>query len=210
MKPTALSLLAIAACFLAEGSVSGQQDCDCNQVDYQSADLYQPTQWNSCELCNSRGRDCQSYSHGGRNCTPHGSRLASLWTRPLFPRSCAARCCATKSFPDAGWNAPAHLPVNYDGAWYGSYAPQNAYGTSGGGFIANYPTVYQPTDTTQLGYYYNKVPTWQTRTDMIPPTPNPDDFHSRIPHQRSCGFHSYQGVRYAPVSTSCQNCNNGN
>lgn len=197
MKPTALSLLAIAACCLAQSSAQAQQDCDCNQGNYQSEGLYQPTQWNSCEMCNSRG--------GAR-----GSRLASFWTRPLFPRSCAARCCATKSFPDAGWNAPAHLPVNYDGAWYGSYLPQNAYGTSGGGFIANYPTVYQPTDTTQLGYYYNKVPTWQTRSDMIPGTPNPNDFHSRVPPQRGCGLHSSHGVRYAPVSASCQNCNNGN
>lgn len=210
MKPTALSLLAIAACFIAERSALGQQACDCNQGDSQSAGLYQPAQWNSCEVCSNPDGNCRFHPHGGRNCTPRGSRLASLWTRPLFPGSCAARCCATKSFPDAGWNPPAHMPVNYDGAWYGSYVPQNAYGTPGGGFIANYPTVYQPTDTTQLGYYYNKVPTWQTRTDMIPPTPNPDDFHSRIPLQRGCGFHAYHGVQYAPVSRSCQNCNNGN
>jgi hypothetical protein len=104
------------------------------------------------------------------------------------------------------------MPVNYDGAWYGSYLPQHAYGTPGGGFIANYPTVYQPTDTTQLGYYYNKVPTWQSRSDMIPGVPYPGNFHARVCPQGGAGCHGYHGstygpVNYGPVPASCENCN---
>ncbi len=216
MKRFALALLAIASCVTtASYSLAQSQRCDCNQGGCQSEGIYQPTEWNSCQSCNS----CQSGNHRGirrqscqsaQQCNePRGSRFASMWTRPLFPRSCAAQCCATKAFPDAGWAPPAHYPVNHDGAWYGSYVPQHAYGTPRGGFVASYPTVYQPTDTTQLGYYYNKVPTWQTRNDMMPPVPIPGNFHSRICPPGGHGCHAYHGASYAPAPSSCQSCNSG-
>lgn len=148
--------------------------------------------------------DAFGQQHG--NCSPRGSKMTSFWTKPLCPNSCVAKCCATKAYPDAGWAPPARLPVNYDGAWYAAYTPQQAYGTPGGGFIANYPTVYQPTDTAQMGYYYHKVPTWQTRQGMIPPTPNPSDYHSRVcPGGGSGCFGHHSG--YAVPGNSCQNCN---
>ncbi len=198
MKRFLLSLLAITTCVVTEQIAFGQQDCECNQGDsgYQSDSIYQAAEWDNSS--SRSGRQCQQHSR--RSSRARGSRLASLWTRPLFPNSCASRCCASKGFPDAGWNAPAHLPVNYDGVWYGSYLPQNAYGTQGGGFIANYPSVYQPTDTTQLGYYYAKVPTWQSRTDMIPSTPNPANFHSRVAPQNGTGMYSNQGTIYSQFS----------
>ena len=87
--------------------------------------------------------------------------------------------CSTKGFPDKGWNPPARYPVNRDGIWYRNYWPKAWYGNAGGGFIGNSPMVYQPTDTTQLGYSYAKVPTWQA-TRMIPPTPCPANYHARV------------------------------
>ena len=33
--------------------------------------------------------------------------------------------------------------------------------------------VYQPTDTTQLGFYYQSVPRWQYRPEMLPAAPRP-------------------------------------
>ncbi|MCA9057187.1 MAG: hypothetical protein KDA85_01755, partial [Planctomycetaceae bacterium] len=104
---------------------------------------------------------------------------------------------------------PVRLPVNRDGVWYQSWNPTAAYGNPGGGFIANYPQVYQPTDTTQLGYYYHKVPTWQTRTDMIPGTPDPRAYHLRGclgagPACQTCpgGVPQYHSAmpRYAPMA----------
>jgi hypothetical protein len=91
------------------------------------------------------------------------------------------RCghCGNKQYPDAGWAPPVRLPVNRDGIWYQTWLRQNAYGTPGGGYVGHYPQVYQPTDTTQMGYYYSKVPTWQKRTDRIPPVPRPSAFHTR-------------------------------
>lgn len=87
--------------------------------------------------------------------------------------------CRTKAFPDKGWNPPAMLPINRDGIWYHNYWPQAWYGNRGGGFISDVPMVYQPTDTTQLGYSYAKVPTW-TSANMIPPAPCPAHYHARV------------------------------
>jgi len=91
----------------------------------------------------------------------------------------AGSLCSSKGWPDRGWNPPAQYPVNRDGIWYRNMWPQAWYGSPGGGFIANSPMVYQPTDTTQLGYSYAKVPTWQA-TQMTPPTPCPSNFHARV------------------------------
>ena len=87
--------------------------------------------------------------------------------------------CASKGWPDKGWNPPAHYPINRDGIWYRNWQPKDWYGSPGGGFIANSPMTYQPTDTTQLGFSYAKVPTWQS-IRMVPPTPCPDHFHARV------------------------------
>lgn len=86
---------------------------------------------------------------------------------------------ATIGLPDRGWNPPARYPVNRNGIWYRNSWPKAWYGNAGGGFISNAPMVYQPTDTTQLGYSYARVPTWQA-TQMIPPTPCPANYHSRV------------------------------
>lgn len=130
---------------------------------------------------------------------------ASNWNNCQSGCRCG-KCWSTKAFPDSGWAPPLHYPVNYDGVWYGSYHPQAYYGNPGGGFIGNYPTVYQPNDTTQMGYTYAKVPTWQTRRDMIPPVPVPGNFHAR-----GCltGGHGCLDCRQHGASGSCPQCNSG-
>ncbi len=111
------------------------------------------------------GACCSGNCHAGHGCRSHG---------------CLGCLCAGKGYQDAGWAPPARLPVNRDRIWYHTWHPQAFYGSQGGGFIANYPQVYQPSDTTQLGYSYQTVPTWQSRPGMIPLVPNPSDFHSRV------------------------------
>ena len=114
----------------------------------------------------SAGAQCPNCDNGKYECKDSGScPMGSL---------CGYRCN-----PAAGWHPPARLPVNRDGIWYHNYWPQAWYGNPGGGFIGNAPMVYQPTDTTQLGYSYTRVPTWRT-VRMVPPTPCPAAFHSRI------------------------------
>lgn len=114
--------------------------------------------------------------------------VASILTAPFvngqgYPancQTCNTQTCNARAYPDAGWAPPARLPVNRDGIWYQNYTPNAHYGNPGGGFKADHPMVYQPTDTTQLGYSYAKVPTWRPRPEMIPRVPSPSAFHTRV------------------------------
>ena len=83
--------------------------------------------------------------------------------------------------PDYGWNRPVkrrmynQVPVQYYRYW-----PDVWYGTPGAFTnIPVFPQVYTPTDTTQLGYYYQRVPTWQPSPGMLPPPPWPAHWHRR-------------------------------
>ena len=113
-------------------------------------------------------------------------------------------CCLSRVrlYPDTGWNPPVNMPVNYNWAWYGLSAPQAPYGAPGGGFIAQHPSVYQPTDTTQLGYYYHKVPTWQPQPGRVPGAPNPAMFHSRICPNNCYGAPCYGAYGHGAVMHS--------
>ena len=199
-------LLAGAQAFGQIQQVGHRKDSQGSYIGYSSSN------WN-CDPCQMDGR------HGRRarrdDCNPcdQGSGISRIWTDcKCMNDSCIGRCCATKAYPDTGWAPPAHMPVNYDGVWYGAYHPQAWYGNPGGGFVANYPTVYQPTDTTQLGYYYHKVPTWQSRPGMIPPVPQPGQYHVRS-CANGCGHgcNSYNGGGYAgpAYGGGCQSCQNG-
>lgn len=48
-----------------------------------------------------------------------------------------------------------------------------------------------PTDTTQLGYYYQKVPTWAPVPGRIPPAPQPGEWH----------YYGPTATAYAPCPT---------
>ena len=61
-----------------------------------------------------------------------------------------------------GWGVPSTRLSAVGG--YAAWHPDRTYSQTGGSLPGGiYPTVHQPTDTTQLGYYYNYVPTWQPR-----------------------------------------------
>lgn len=151
-----------------------------------------------------RTGSCDGDCDGGCDARSSWNDFATNWCGRCGPigRGAAAGCrvcsgvcqhCGTRAAPDSGFNAPARLPINRDGIWYQSYYPGAFYGNPGGGFLGGYPMVYQPTDTTQLGFGYAKVPTWRRRPEMIPPVPLPSDFHARVcPTGGSC-FGGYAG-----------------
>lgn len=180
MKRFSAKLLATIALLITGSSAFGQvqQAGHCDSAENSGVNYvgYHAADWQNCDTC-------QKGQKPGRT-----------------------GCIPPKAFPDSGWAPPVNYPVNYDGAWYGSYHPQAYYGSPGGGFIANYPTVYQPNDTTQLGYSYHKVPTWQSRPGMIPPTPFPGNFHSRGCIGGHCG-HGFG--THGNYSGSCETCNGG-
>ncbi|MCA9050037.1 MAG: hypothetical protein KDA89_14975 [Planctomycetaceae bacterium] len=130
------------------------------------------TTWNDlclnwCGPCGPTGRLCRMGCPGAR---------AACW------------CCNTKAFPDSGWAPPAHNPILRQGNVYQTFLPGQWYGAPGGGFSGGAPMVYQPTDTTQLGYSYGNVPTWRPNPGMIPPVPLPNNFHNRVcPCGPPCG-----------------------
>ena len=151
----------------------------------------------SCPTCNNSGGiyNAAVYDTGNWQYANCGTGTCNNGSNSL---------CSTKGFPDKGWNPPARYPVNRDGIWYRNYWPQAWYGNAGGGFIGNAPMVYQPTDTTQLGYSYAKVPTWQA-TRMIPPTPCPANYHARV-----CVPRQQQGPLPNPCQGgACQSCQQG-
>ena len=65
------------------------------------------------------------------------------------------------------------------------------------------PPVYTPTDTTQLGYYYQHVPRWWPRQGMIPGVPNPNDWHIS-----SCQGNHCPAGQYCR-GAACPHCQHG-
>lgn len=92
-----------------------------------------------------------------------------------------------------GRDVPVVRPVPRVPVSYRRYWPDRWYGMPGGGIspkAPRAPVIYMPNDTTQLGYYYQRVPRWQPRPGMIPPAPSPCRLHNYgtytpypIPHQ---------------------------
>jgi len=81
--------------------------------------------------------------------------------------------------PGTVWLPNVH-PVQRTPVVYQRYWPRKWYGMPGGGIAADAPrapVVYMPTDTTQMGFYYQRAPRWQPRPGMLPPPPNPWSMH---------------------------------
>lgn len=82
--------------------------------------------------------------------------------------------------PDHNWSRPVKHPIRRAPVEYRRYWPDKWYGEPGSASRkAHYPTVAVPTDTTQLGYYYQRVPQWRPNPGMIPPRPWPSLWHRR-------------------------------
>ena len=81
------------------------------------------------------------------------------------------------------WQRPIHRPIYRIPVQYARYWPTPYY-TGGYDPSLQYaqalPMVYQPTDTTQLGFYYQRVPQWQPRPNAIPAAPWPPNWHYTV------------------------------
>lgn len=73
---------------------------------------------------------------------------------------------------------PARYPVDRIPVQYLRYYPAVWYGLPGSTLPVVAPQVHMPTDTTQLGFYYQRVPTWVPVPGMVPGPPNPSLIHS--------------------------------
>jgi len=100
------------------------------------------------------------------------------------------------------FSPPVKRPIFRQGVPYYKMWP-NAWAPNSGPAPTNYqyPTVYMPTDTTQLGYYYQHVPYWQPRPGMIPPPPVPSQWHTTVAQSVYSGHHP-AGIIYGTAPTA--------
>lgn len=110
-----------------------------------------------------------------------------------------------KNSPDHGYSPPAKYPLHRRGVQYNAYFPNQWYGLPGSGVGGSYPMVYQPTDTTQLGFYYQHVRSWQPNPNMLPQRPVPAQWHIHAPAANGSNFHG-GGWGGSGGNPYCQNC----
>ena len=102
---------------------------------------------------------------------------------PVLPVTAAPRGYASGGCwfnPTRGFQPYAAAPVYREAVVYYRYWPDKWYGESGFNLRPMFPQVYMPTDTTQLGFYYARVPQWMPNPNMYPPRPNPADWHRHV------------------------------
>lgn len=98
-----------------------------------------------------------------------------------------------KRSPDYGYSPPAKYPLHRRGIEYNHYYPANWYGAGADYSQSQAPMVYQPTDTTQLGYRYQHVPFWQPMPNRLPPRPIPAQWHTTNPAVSASRFSNGNG-----------------
>jgi hypothetical protein len=107
------------------------------------------------------------------HCTGHICRFLS-WLDPL------GGCTLP---PDAGWDPPGKVPMWRRGVAYNKFYPDAWTGSPTAPAVPGMPRapwVYMPTDTTQLGFYYQHVPYWLPVGGMVPGAPNPNEWHQPL------------------------------
>lgn len=82
-----------------------------------------------------------------------------------------------KHSPGYGYTPPGKYPLLRRGVQYDTMYPAQWYGAGGECIVSSAPMVYQPTDTTQLGFYYRHVPFWQPYPNPLPVRPVPAEWH---------------------------------
>ena len=108
---------------------------------------------------------------GGSGCDSCGKQKCKLFGEHYCSHS-----------PDHGYSIPGKWPIQRRGVQYQQLFPNAYYSVYSGapGAVAA-PQVYMPTDTTQLGYYYQHVPFWQPHPNPLPQRPVPAQWHSYAP-----------------------------
>lgn len=100
---------------------------------------------------------------------------------------------------DHGWAVPRKNSIRRAGVEYQAYWPHEWYGLHSARAAGTVPPVVgMPTDTTQLGYYYQHVPQWRPVPGMIPPPPDPAMFHDRTVYPQGVNASAHQ---WLPATT---------
>lgn len=112
---------------------------------------------NGCSACGCLGGPCIVAVNPGYS-DPRDGQLYSAQgfnvpvAVPLAP--------VVKQQYNYGWGVPSSR-ITRVGAQYSKWHPDTLYSQTGGQLVGGqYQTIYQPTDTTQQGFYYVHVPRW--------------------------------------------------
>jgi hypothetical protein len=82
--------------------------------------------------------------------------------------------------PARGFRPPDVAHIDREAVIYYRYWPQRFYGDPAWRLTPSFPMVYMPTDTTQLGVYYARVPQWLPNPRMYPRPPRPAEWNRRV------------------------------
>ncbi len=112
--------------------------------------------------------------------------------------------------PDHGWSIPGKWPIHRRGVQYTNFYPSQFAGMNGGTGRGDnapaYPMAYMPTDTTQLGFYYQHVPFWQPQPNPLPQRPIPAQWHHYAPTVNASSWNGYgYGSGYGYGAGDCPN-----
>ncbi len=208
--PWKLALIAVGA-LAGLASLAGQSFAEdsegivriCDQVPGQSMSGGSHSSGHAVSGCPScqPGRPCRS--HCGSGYCGYGRMRRNGYVYQFLDWFNPRGMCTHS--PDYGYAPPGkmHTPhpqqvaylKGYPDSWTGQ---QGAAGVGGPRPVS----VYMPTDTTQLGYYYQAAPRWQARQGMIPPTPVPSQWHREFCQGQA---HSCQHCR-GQVAGGCPHC----
>ncbi len=208
--PWKLALIAVGA-LASLASLAGQSFAEdsegivriCDQVPRQamSGGSFSSGQAHSgCPNCQP-GRPCRS--HCGSGYCGYGRMRRNGYVYQFLDWFNPRGMCTHS--PDYGYAPPGklHTPHPQQVAYLKGF-PDSWTGQQGSAGVGGPRpvSIYMPTDTTQLGYYYQAVPRWQPRLGMIPPVPNPALWH------RDFCQGQFQGCQHCrgQVAGGCPHC----
>jgi hypothetical protein len=99
--------------------------------------------------------------------------------------------------PDYGWSPPGRHPIDRISIDYYRAFPAAYNGQPVGPAVVR-PSVYWPTDTTQLGYTYQHSPRWLPYPGMVPPVPHPGQWHHPLCYGPNGYCGAYGGCPHCP------------
>ena len=135
-----------------------------------------PGQYHAMPAAAMMGQPSGSFSGDCPECYGGGKRGGMGGSGSFKERYC------THS-PDHGFSVPGKWPIHRRGVQYTSFYPHTWAGMEGpaAADAPQYPMVYMPTDTTQLGFYSQHVPFWQPQPNPMPRRPIPAQWHNYAP-----------------------------
>ncbi len=157
----------------------------CDQVQGQGGSCPQGGSCRSGTCGNCQGQGCPSCQNGScGNGDMHHNGHVWQFINAFHP---FGQCPHS---PDYGYAPPGRVRTPHpQQVAYRKGFPDAWTGPQGAGMGMGGPrpvSVYMPTDTTQLGYYYQAVPRWQARRGMVPPTPTPSLWHRELCQGQAC------------------------